>query len=66
MRKDDLQCFCKMFVVFYTVHLYMCIYDLFLLSNDTLMDSRNVCIHVFMLVYIINICGIVIELTLVC
>jgi hypothetical protein len=29
MCKDVFYCFCKMCAVFYTVNLYMCIYDLF-------------------------------------
>jgi hypothetical protein len=45
MCKDDLQYFHKMFVVFYSVNLYMCTDGLFTsyFLYDTLMDPWNVC-----------------------
>jgi len=51
MCRDDLEyCFCKMFVVFYTVNLYVscnmtCSKSYCL--NDTLLDPWNACIYVY-------------------
>ena len=46
--KDDL-CFCKMFVVFYTISLYVCVFMTCSTSYclyDTLMSPWNVCMYV--------------------
>jgi len=50
MRKDDLQYFCKMFELFDTVNLYICVFMTCSTScclYDTLMDSWNVCMYVW-------------------
>jgi len=52
-----------MLVVFYTVNMYMCIYDLFhiLLSLWHTKDLWNVCVCMYVLMYVCISCVIVVN-----